>query len=782
MPAQGDIGTADEEEIHRLLQFQQEQEEHPHDDAHQSNADDDINIRELAQQQQIALDGINAIVNNQQNLQQTLAANRNLLRWHQLDRLESNNDNNNDITATTANVPQRQQMMQLQLQQQQARRPNATVANSNTNRRNRLDHFYDHPGGMKLYFLLSALIAILAVITSPSNFLFNTHVGVASYRDDVTAATTIATARGDYNKQSVEMVHNNAVMHAIQNAMSAQKGRSDFFVEGGDGRELVDVDVKSDGSLEGKQGGGWEAVVAHQLSKSSTARLKNNDVPSPPKDTSSTGSYWLEDMTKDAWNNIREHYKEQYSVLQRIRAQSPSLRSVDSSDNEGRATVGHSFSRFFSPWQWGQPDQEHIHRDEEFGMRREKSITVMNTSGRFKSMSGNNSEVHPVFSFLSRLIDPSLTRPLFSSKDGNDATDEGRVGDENGERTASSMDYSAITDVVDKILTSTPRLLAIANLLLALTYLLHTAVADIFLGTVGTTRNAANPAPATGTRRGATGPVDQGGAVNTNNADANRATLVLEEQTRRQRRIGRERLGGYLLFKLLLVSAVVEPDTLDLLILLSWYTLLSFLRSLGHVAGSTIHQAAQSGQPPRQGALRLLLLVLLCNTCAALGCVLLFHDSGWNMLLLLTCDCVLLAADVFAHLSRHVAAIIEDRHRRRIAELEERQAKLHMMRREMASDYIVAASDDDEEFVPFEVESRQVVREVEAMEAKHSRRLAVLDKAVFSLELFALFLTAIHFVHIWALHGASFGLVDGILALHLHSTLSSAGRKVSSLA
>ena len=38
-----------------------------------------------------------------------------------------------------------------------------------------------------------------------------------------------------------------------------------------------------------------------------------------------------------------------------------------------------------------------------------------------------------------------------------------------------------------------------------------------------------------------------------------------------------------MVFKLLLISAVVEPDTLDLLILLSWYTLLSFLRSLAHL-------------------------------------------------------------------------------------------------------------------------------------------------------------------------------------------------------
>ena len=75
-------------------------------------------------------------------------------------------------------------------------------------------------------------------------------------------------------------------------------------------------------------------------------------------------------------------------------------------------------------------------------------------------------------------------------------------------------------------------------------------------------------------------------------------------------RSGRERLGGYLLFKMLLISAVVAPDTLDLLILLCWYTLLSFLRSLAHLAGMTTAHDIAAGQSPRHGVLKLLLAVL----------------------------------------------------------------------------------------------------------------------------------------------------------------------------
>lgn len=63
--------------------------------------------------------------------------------------------------------------------------------------------------------------------------------------------------------------------------------------------------------------------------------------------------------------------------------------------------------------------------------------------------------------------------------------------------------------------------------------------------------------------------------VNANAADPAGAPLfeiggVGASTSNRIHRSGRERLGGYLLFKLLLISAVVDPDTLDLLILLSW--------------------------------------------------------------------------------------------------------------------------------------------------------------------------------------------------------------------
>lgn len=333
---------------------------------------------------------------------------------------------------------------------------------------------------------------------------------------------------------------------------------------------------------------------------------------------------------------------------------------------------------------------------------------------------------------------------------------------------------STPTDIIDKILTSTPRLLAIANLLLAITYLLHTAVADLFLG----------------------GFYQEPGWA------------------------GRERLGGFLVFKLLLISAVVAPDTLDLLILLTWYTLLSFLRSLAHLAAATTSHTTQSGQPPRPGVLRLLIVVLFSNFLAAAVCVALFHGAGWGMVLLLTCDCALLAVDVICHVLRHICQVLEEIHSSTIGELEERQIELHQHRQDQRepqpessnaetsgvrpetsgsseensntetteaeqneppredvnslTDELLPATDED----ALE-ESRQLDRRMEVMELAHARRISVLETTVFSLQLLIYALTVAHFLHIWSLHGLQFTLIDGVLALHLQSAISSASKKIA---
>ena len=296
--------------------------------------------------------------------------------------------------------------------------------------------------------------------------------------------------------------------------------------------------------------------------------------------------------------------------------------------------------------------------------------------------------------------------------------------------------------------------------------------------------------------------------------------------------MAKERLGGYLLFKLLLISAVVEPDTLDLLILLSWYTLLGSLRSLSSVAGSAAAHSAQSGRPPPPGVLRLLLAVLACDVAAAASCAALFRGAGWGMVLLLTCDCALLGGDALCHVARYTGAAMEERRARRAEEIETMQLGLHARRRAGAG-VMATVGDGAEEAVyrdgegegnndanndpvagdgsagaaeagmengtedpveaedsgidaqaelemdDIEEESHRLDQQLEASEAQHASRLSRLDDAAFVLELWSHVLTILHFLHIWSLHGFSFGLVDGVLGLHLHSAVTSAGRKIA---
>jgi len=350
---------------------------------------------------------------------------------------------------------------------------------------------------------------------------------------------------------------------------------------------------------------------------------------------------------------------------------------------------------------------------------------------------------------------------------------------------------ATLTDLIDKVLTSTPRLLAIANLLLALTYQMHTAVADWFLGA------GVYPPPGEWAMT------------------------------------GRERLGSFLVFKLLLISAVVAPDTLDLLILLSWYTLLSFLRSLAHLAAATTSHTTQSGQPPRAGVLQLLLVVLLCDFVAAGVCVALFQAAGAGMVILLTCDCALLAVEVLGHILKHLRQVLEDMHEATIAGMEEQQLQIHARQRRaeerqqrqleqqsgatgagqtgtteaseantgVGSNHNTRADEDWDHLDDLDGEdddaddgirtlpqnnqfqlmedSRRLDQAMDVLELQHSRRLAVLDTTIFVLQLLVHAITVGHFLHIWTLHGIQFTLIDGVLALHLHSALSAASKQIA---
>jgi hypothetical protein len=141
------------------------------------------------------------------------------------------------------------------------------------------------------------------------------------------------------------------------------------------------------------------------------------------------------------------------------------------------------------------------------------------------------------------------------------------------------------------------------------------------------------------------------------------------------------------------------------------------------------------------------------------------------MFLLLTADCIILGNDAMMHILRYSIAVMEEKHRDAMAQLEESIATIRNRRREVdVSDTAAVQS--------LENESRSRDQEMEAREIGHNEGMATFDKVIFLLELFGAFGLGAHYIHIWVLHGATFGLVDAILLLHIQSTLSSVGRKV----
>ena len=330
-----------------------------------------------------------------------------------------------------------------------------------------------------------------------------------------------------------------------------------------------------------------------------------------------------------------------------------------------------------------------------------------------------------------------------------------------------------------KILTSTPRLLAIANFLLALTYMLHTAVADWFLGGGGGHRASTTTTPP---RQGPQSPpvggdgmdaADPMGPTTTNmnqNNGAHHHMALLET--------GREKMGGFLVFKLLLVSAVITPDTLDLLILLSWYTLLAFLRSLAHLCANAVQHASAAGQEPAAGVWQLLVLIWMSNWVAAATCVtLLFTETGLGMVLLLTCDCALTAVHVLAYLLQHVQATWEIQHAATLQQLEEesQDPQFFVLGRRHDQGQTAQHQQQQEE----EERRQDVTRQIQSLEERHNHCVSLLEGTVFCLQLLGNLITVCHFLHIWSWHGVQFTLIDGVLALHLHSAISSASQKIA---
>jgi hypothetical protein len=445
--------------------------------------------------------------------------------------------------------------------------------------------------------------------------------------------------------------------------------------------------------------------------------------------------------------------------------------------------------------------------------------------------------------FITRYIDPVLLGKLPASttatssttttttptpQDGDDSqADIGQDQQQNKEIRPYSLSI-VFTELMDKVITSKPRLVTFVNLILSLCVVTHAAIAGYFLGDseAASADRGGAPARADGGTVGYFPPTD----YYSNNAFDHQPFAGRGEGGRRRSpadpyqthitssTYALRTVGGYLLFKLLLISSVLSPlHTLDVLILLTWFTVLCFQRSLAYMAhmnlnrlmmqqmGVTHSQQSYQQRPhlkrdnAASGILHLLLFVLGLTFFSGSGWVMFFYKAGIPMVLLLLMDSAILILDIIRYIFIYVQGIIlEGSYQARMNELEEIQ---------LQQSYESEDEDSQQKYdnVPAEVPRRQqqeqsshaksqvsilrkskqgqigassVENEIERAEIQQAFYSNILQTIIFTLELFSSMVTAFHFLHIWYLHGLSFGLVDAILLLHLQSSVSGVIRKV----
>ena len=452
-------------------------------------------------------------------------------------------------------------------------------------------------------------------------------------------------------------------------------------------------------------GGGWDAVVAAATQQ---YQSKTKDATADTKRMEATWGKFASGNFKDQQTSIMQQ------LMSFIKEQPAPSAAIKDTTNESKTW-------WLPPWEWIREKRDSSSSDSKSNEQPVETYTYKRNNIKIK--------LHPHLSPILRMINITSSQPYISTNRG---------GNEETETSA-----NIFVTIIDKIFTSTARTMAVANLLLAVMFLLQTAVADMFLGPINTSNTENNLPPR-------------------------------NEASQRRRSAGREKFAGFLLFKSLIITSIVEPDnSIDLFILLLWYTLISFMRSCSHMAGATAIHASQSGEPPTKGGLHLLVLILVCDTLAAVGFVTVFYNIGWNMLLLLSCDCIMIMMDGVTHIMRYIGLKIEESHRVDITHLEERQLTLRTRRNngldnesdEVAQEGIVAVGERDsiveDENSELEAELDQIDQAVQTDEANYIKLRSAIDRAVFLLEITYLTTASSHFIHMWSVHGTSYGLIDG---------------------
>eukprot|EP01134_Creolimax_fragrantissima_P000716 CFRG0716T1 len=180
-----------------------------------------------------------------------------------------------------------------------------------------------------------------------------------------------------------------------------------------------------------------------------------------------------------------------------------------------------------------------------------------------------------------------------------------------------------------------------------------------------------------------------------------------------------DRLLNYLMFKIMFVGAILEPDMKELVVWTTWFSILGFLRVFSMLARDRYEYVTASPTTPISvhGRLLLLLVAIQSLNMAWLGlCVYIFVDAGVSALLLLTFECVTLFLDTLQTIIKYSIHLYDLRHE---GVWESRSSLIYHT--EIITDLLVHIA------------------------------------------------TLLHYMHVITLHGVSFTLIDAVLFLNVRT-------------
>ena len=209
-----------------------------------------------------------------------------------------------------------------------------------------------------------------------------------------------------------------------------------------------------------------------------------------------------------------------------------------------------------------------------------------------------------------------------------------------------------------------------------------------------------------------------------------------------------EQIINYVLFKVVFIGAVLEPDVIELLLWSSWFCLIGFFKMLTFIAKSRAEHHNVSPiitKSERVKLLGLLFCILGFDLIWSCSAVLVFEEAGLSTLCLLLFEPVLVAIESILIIAKY------------------------FINGQLGASNDNSDSELDDGGITLNDQEESVVL-----------HFSILYYAELLSTLLKLSLKLSHFIHIWTLNGLSFTLIDAILFLNMRSAILKLKSKITS--